>query len=73
MIHGIDEDPVKDAPEFDFIYEQIRHLFNNAIAVANDVIINDPQVIAGFYLQPFNIQKIFFTKQILVVELLKTI
>jgi len=36
MIHGIDEDAVKDAPEFDFIYEQIRHLFNNAIAVAHN-------------------------------------
>ncbi|KJS86989.1 MAG: exonuclease [Peptococcaceae bacterium BICA1-8] len=35
-IHGIDEEAVKDAQEFDAIYDQIKPLFNNAVVVAHN-------------------------------------
>jgi DNA polymerase III subunit epsilon len=36
MIHGIEKKDVKDAPEFDSIYQQIRPLFKNAVVVAHN-------------------------------------
>ena len=36
MIHGIKEGDVKDAPEFDLIYAQIKPLFENAYVIAHN-------------------------------------
>ncbi len=36
MIHGIDENTVKDAPEFNVIYRQIKHLFECAVVAAHN-------------------------------------
>ncbi len=36
MIHGINEKDVKNAPEFDLIYAQIKPLFENAYVVAHN-------------------------------------
>lgn len=35
-IHGINENDVDDAPEFDLIYNQIKPLLNNTVAVAHN-------------------------------------
>lgn len=36
MLHGIDETKVKNAPEFDFVYSQIKEIINNSLLVAHN-------------------------------------
>lgn len=36
MIHGIKDEDVKDAPEFDLVYAQIKPLFKNAYVIAHN-------------------------------------